>query len=79
MLIRKPSKPENMPSSYRPICVLSEVGKIFERIIALRIEEHLASTGPNISEDQFGFRKSGSMVDAILEYKSRVKKITERG
>lgn len=75
VLIRKPSKPEELPSSYRPICVLNKVGKIFERIIAQRIETHLNEIGPNISGDQFGFRKSRSTVDAILKYKSRVKKI----
>lgn len=78
VLLRKPAKPEERPSSYRPICVLSEVGKTFERITSQRIEAHLSS-GPNISCDQYGFRKNKSTIDAILEFKSRIKKILEWG
>lgn len=75
VLIRKPAKPEDQPSSYRPICVLNEMGKILERIIVQRIEEHLTRTGPDISEDQYGFRKHRSTVDAIIELKQRTKNI----
>lgn len=79
VLIKKPAKPEEEPSSYRPICVLSEVGKMLERIIALRIDRHLSEIGPDISADQYGFRRKKSTVDAILECKTRIKRIISQG
>lgn len=79
VLIKKPTKPEDQPSSYRPICVLNETGKIFERILVQRIEEHLTGRGPDIVDDQYGFRKNRSTVDAILEFKTRIGNIVERG
>lgn len=35
VLLKKGNKPEGLPSSYRPICLLDEAGKFFERILAL--------------------------------------------
>lgn len=32
-----------IPSSYRPICFIDKLGKIFQRIIVNRIQEHLDS------------------------------------
>lgn len=52
----------------RPICLLPEIGKIFERILAERMyawmEEHPES---ELSPNQFGFRRQRSTVDAIVE------------
>lgn len=45
--------------------LLNEAGKLFERIIAVRLVEHLSRTGPDLMECQFGFRKGRSTVDAI--------------
>ena len=36
MLLKKPGKPDFAPSSYRPICLLSEAGKLFEKVIGNR-------------------------------------------
>jgi hypothetical protein len=54
--ILKPNKPPTDPNSYRPISLLSIVGKLFERIIASRLstqfnQKHL------LPDEQFGFRK----------------------
>ena len=66
ILISKPSKADVASSStYRPICLISEVGKTFEKIIAERIWNHFERIGPNLSAKQYGFRKGRSAIDAI--------------
>ncbi|XP_067217272.1 uncharacterized protein [Linepithema humile] len=70
MLLCKEGKPAEQPSAYRPICLLDEVGKLFERIVASRIVQHLSRDDPNLSEDQFGFRESRSTTDAIMHLRA---------
>lgn len=65
VLLRKEGKPEDRPSSYRPICLLSELGKILERVLARRMQLHLALAGPDLHPRQFGFRPKLSTVDAV--------------
>jgi len=65
VLIHKEGKPAEQPSAYRPICLLDEIGKLFERIIAGRLVQHLSRNGPDLSEEQFGFRGGRSTTDAI--------------
>lgn len=66
VLLRKGEKPQDQTSSYRPICLLSGVGKLFERLLFNRLEAHLLSTG-GLSPHQFGFRRGKSTTDAISE------------
>ncbi|CAK9834492.1 Retrovirus-related Pol polyprotein from type-1 retrotransposable element R1 (Fragment) [Anthophora retusa] len=73
VLLKKEGRPADSPSAYRPICLLDEVGKLFERILAARLVGHLSGVGPDISEEQFGFRKGRSTIDAI----SRVRALAE--
>lgn len=51
----------------RPICLINEIAKAFERILAERIYswqvEHPES---DFSQNQFGFRKNRSTYDALL-------------
>ncbi|XP_072934760.1 uncharacterized protein [Epargyreus clarus] len=74
VLLQKAGRPLDSPASYRPICLLNEAGKIFERIIAVRVSRHLSCIGPDLSDNQFGFRVGRSIMDAIL----RVRALTER-
>jgi len=74
VLLKKKGKPEDDPSGYRPICLLDEAGKLFERVIAERLRVYLDET-QGISPDQYGFRKGRSTVDAIW----RVRNIVEEG
>ena len=37
--------------------MLDEVGKLFERIVADRLVEHMERTGRNVADCQFGFRR----------------------
>lgn len=54
----------NSHSDFRPICLLSTIGKLYERILKDRLEEELECKG-GLSERQFGFRKGRSTVQAI--------------
>lgn len=79
VLLPKQGKPKNSPSAYRPICLLDEAGKILERIIADRLVYHLSLDGPNLSEEQYGFRARRSTIDAVLRVRSIAKAAREGG
>jgi hypothetical protein len=72
--VPKPNKPGTDPNSYRPISLLSTLGKLFERILAARLtsfvnQRHL------LPHTQFGFRKKHSTVSQlarITDYISHV-------
>ena len=62
--IPKPNKPGTDPNSYRPISLLSTLGKLFESIIAARItsfvnRQHL------LPHEKFGFRKKHCTVSQL--------------
>lgn len=65
VLLHKEGKPEGHPSSYRPICLLDEMGKMLERVLALRMQQHLEGAGPGLHPHQFGFRRRHSTLDAV--------------
>ncbi len=62
--ILKPTKDPKNSSSYRPISLLSSVGKIFERVINTKLSEFLEENS-TISPKQFGFRPEYSTVHQI--------------
>jgi Reverse transcriptase (RNA-dependent DNA polymerase) len=64
VLIPKPKKAEETTVKYRPICLLDVMGKVYERLILRRLEKDLQE-GAGLSEEQYGFRKGRSTVDAI--------------
>lgn len=67
VLIPKEKIESEIPKT-RPICLLNEVAKLFERILVNRLvnwmEEHEEAS---LSPAQFGFRQSRSTTDAIME------------
>lgn len=73
VLLKKGGKPDGEASSYRPLYLLNEEGKIFEGIIKNRMEESMREEGKELSVNQYGFKKRRSTVDAIL----RVKEVVE--
>jgi len=73
VLLRKHGRPADSPSGYRPVCLLDEEAKLFERIIAGRLVQHLEEVGPDLHPHQYGFRRCRSTIDAVL----RVREITE--
>ncbi|GBP86994.1 Probable RNA-directed DNA polymerase from transposon X-element [Eumeta japonica] len=63
--IHKPGKPRDLPASYRPISLLSGLGKLFEKILKTRLSNHLIGKGLIIDE-QFGFRPAHSCPQQVL-------------
>ncbi|GBP30561.1 Probable RNA-directed DNA polymerase from transposon BS [Eumeta japonica] len=63
--IHKPGKPRDLPASYRPISLLSGLGKLFEKILKTRLSDHLLGKGLIIDE-QFGFRPAHSCPQQVL-------------
>ena len=56
---------------FRPIVLLSILGKTLERLFADRLNVFLARTGQS-SPHQFGFKRNLSTVDALLSIKNRL-------
>lgn len=65
VLLPKGKPGEDGLQSYRPLCLLDGLAKGLERLIARRIEAHLATAEVGISARQFGFRRGVSTIDAI--------------
>ena len=63
-LIPKAGKPPNRPENFRPISLLEVPGKIFEKVINLRLRTHL-ETNSLLNERQFGFRQARGTATAI--------------
>ncbi|GBP68385.1 Probable RNA-directed DNA polymerase from transposon BS [Eumeta japonica] len=63
--IHKPGKPRDLPASYRPISLLSDLGKLFEKILKTRLSDHLLGKDLIIDE-QFGFRPVHSCPQQVL-------------
>lgn len=55
LVIYKDGKDAEFLSAYRPICLLDEMRKLFERIIATCLVHHMSWTGPDLSGAQYGF------------------------
>lgn len=79
VLLRKEGKPAESPSAYRPIVLLDDVAKIFERVIADRLQVHLETTGPNLADNQFGFRRARSTIHAIQRVKAAAEQAVALG
>jgi hypothetical protein len=79
VLLRKEGRPADSASGYRPIILLDEVGKLFERIIAARLIRHMECEGPDLADCQFGFRRGRSTVDAIQRVKTMANEAVSQG
>ena len=71
--IPKPNKPSTDPNSYRPISLLSTLGKLFELIIAVRLTSFV-SQHHLLPHAQFGFRKKHSTVAQLTRITDYVTK-----
>lgn len=77
VLIEKEKKPTDTETSYRPICLLDSLGKVFEKLIKIRLEAEIDRCG-GLSPLQFGFRAGKSTVDAMLAVKNLAKIAKEK-
>lgn len=64
VLLPKGKGPAHAANSYRPLCLLDIVGKLFERILYTRIEAITESIN-GLGSHQYGFRKGKSTLDAL--------------
>lgn len=62
VLLPKGKMPPENPTSHRPLCMLDTIGKVLERIVHQRLEAVVES---HLADNQFGFRKGRSTLDAI--------------
>nr|CAI5852388.1 unnamed protein product [Callosobruchus analis] len=69
VLLPKPRKCTDDPVTYRPICLLSTPGKLYESMVLDRLNKEI-DEGEGLSERQYGFRKGRSTVQAV-EYVTR--------
>jgi hypothetical protein len=63
--IPKPGKDPTSPASYRPISLLSCIGKLMERLVYNRVS-YIAETQDILSVNQAGFRRRKSTIDQLL-------------
>lgn len=67
----KAGKPQQEPTSYRPISLLSTIGKLLERILLVRLNKVLED-GAVIPNNQFGFRALHSTTHALTRMTSTI-------
>ncbi|GBN91421.1 RNA-directed DNA polymerase from mobile element jockey [Araneus ventricosus] len=67
ILIPKEGKDLTEVSAYRPTCLLSILGKVYDKIIARRLLYELESKG-KLRRNQFGFRKQRSTLTALDKF-----------
>lgn len=65
LLYKGNDKPEGVPSSYRPLMMLDEGGKMQESIITLRIEAHISTKG-GLSKSRYRFTPDRSTNNAVF-------------
>lgn len=65
VLLPKPGKTREESGAFRPICLINTLAKAFESIINLRIND-ISRKNRLISENQYGFRKGKSTIEAIM-------------
>jgi hypothetical protein len=73
-LLRKERRSPDSPSVYRPICLLDEIGKLFESVIAACLEAHISERVPGWHDSQYGVRRGsrhGGRCDAGEEHGGR--------
>ena len=70
-ILKDPSKAEDEVKSYRPICLLSVLGKTLERLIVSRLHP-VTYHQMYSSENQYGFKPERSTEDAIVRLRAIV-------
>ncbi|GBN23224.1 RNA-directed DNA polymerase from mobile element jockey, partial [Araneus ventricosus] len=65
LMFPKPNQNHKLPDSYRPISLLSNIGKIFEKLLLNRIKIH-CEENRIIPDEQFGFKEKHSCTHQLL-------------
>lgn len=67
ILFKKPNKPKDATSSYRPISLLCCVSKLLEKVIASRLKD-LINQYEILPTFQFGFREGHSTIHQMMKF-----------
>lgn len=70
VLIRK-FRLADSPSTYRPIVLIDDVCKLFQRVIAWHLVKHLFRVGSNLADNQYSFRQLHRACDHAREDSGR--------
>lgn len=80
VLIPKAQTSESQIPKARPICLLNEVGKIFERVLVNRLTNFMNNEeSAQLSPVQYGFREKRSTCDALMRIKEIIEETTTSG
>ncbi|XP_032682486.1 uncharacterized protein LOC116849454 [Odontomachus brunneus] len=71
VFLKGEAKDAKDPKSYRPICLLSVIGKFFEKLLTKRLDQ-MSMTPGRLSDRQFGSMAGKSTEDAIVELRRMV-------
>ncbi|GBL62391.1 putative RNA-directed DNA polymerase from transposon X-element, partial [Araneus ventricosus] len=71
LMFPKPNQNRKHPGSYRPISLLSNIGKLYEKIILKRLNDHCYSNNI-IPDEQFGFRDKHSCTHQLLRVTNKI-------
>lgn len=61
-ILKKPNKDLNTSGAYRPICLSSNLSKVFEKLLNRKITYHV---NDKLSPYQYGFRQNKSTINAL--------------
>ena len=78
ILFHKSGKPSKLPSSYRPISLLSSIAKLFEILYLPRLLK-VIDAKKIIPDQQFGFRKKHSTLEQLHRVTNFIEKALENG
>ncbi|KAF6516142.1 hypothetical protein HZS61_004883 [Fusarium oxysporum f. sp. conglutinans] len=67
VMVRKSGKPVNLPTSWRPLALLSCLGKVLEKIVASRMQEALKAKPELLPARQFGWRTTSEALEYMLD------------
>lgn len=77
-LLPKPGKDKTQPKNYRPLSLLSVLGKLFERLINTELNKFLEANNL-LPETQAGFRKNRSTQDQLMKLIQDIAKAQNTG
>jgi hypothetical protein len=78
VLLREEGRPPDSPSGCTPICLLDEMGKLLERMIAARLEAHMRQRERGWHDRLYGFRQGRSTIDAVKHARRSAQEMVTR-
>lgn len=73
VLLPKNQKPGETVATYRPLCIINTLAKLYEHLVHNRLTTEITERG-DLSNAQYGFRKGKSTIHAMQEVKGIAEK-----